>query len=340
MKFLFVLSLALIAAVIGAFNLLTGTASAHEQREVGRYELVVGFIVEPAFEGLKNGLDLRVTKKGMKEGAMAMEMAMDTAEHGAVFGSPALAPGETFTFEVEHDLEDMTIPYHSHENHDIKGSITVSHDAELSGMVEITINDAMVMPADITVKPGTMLMWTNRASGAQTATSGLPPMEGHTHEPEEVDVPLEGLEETLKWEITHVASGATRTLDLRTIFRDPGHYTADLIPTAPGIYEFRIFGTVEGVEVNELFISRGGGGGFGDVESSGDLQFPETLPEVREIEGAVRGVQTTAEQAQDAALSAGENASSANTLAIVGIILGVVGIVSGAGGAVLGMRKR
>ncbi len=34
--------------------------SAHGGREVGEYELTVGFFVEPAYEGEKNGVDLRV----------------------------------------------------------------------------------------------------------------------------------------------------------------------------------------------------------------------------------------------------------------------------------------
>jgi hypothetical protein len=40
------------------------SASAHEVRTVGngQYEMVVGFLDEPAFQGEKNGLDLRVSK--------------------------------------------------------------------------------------------------------------------------------------------------------------------------------------------------------------------------------------------------------------------------------------
>jgi len=36
------------------------TAYGHARREVGPYRFVVGFVVEPAYEGLKNGVDLRV----------------------------------------------------------------------------------------------------------------------------------------------------------------------------------------------------------------------------------------------------------------------------------------
>ena len=55
-----------IGAVIAAACLLAvaaaGTAVAHEPRGVADYRLVVGFAQEPAFEGLLNGVSLRVTK--------------------------------------------------------------------------------------------------------------------------------------------------------------------------------------------------------------------------------------------------------------------------------------
>ena len=332
--------------IIAALAFSAGAALAHEPRDVSEYHVVVGFNVEPAYEGQKNGVFFSVTKTGPAEGEMSMdmdkdmEMSMDVEEHGAIFGSLALAPGETFSFEVTHELEHLTIPYHSHENHDIAGTITVSDAAELSGMVMIEIHDDAVHPVDITVKPGATLMWNNHASGPQTATSGLAPGAGHTHEAEETDIPVEGVQDTLQVEVTHVPSGSSRVLSLRPVFGEAGHYTADLIPTAPGVYELRFFGTIEGTEVNESFISVGGGGGFDDIASSVDLQFPEKLPEVREIEGAVRGAQSTAQQAQDAALRADDSASTASVLAIVGIVLGAVGIAAGAGGVVVGVRRR
>tara|TARA_B100000029_G_C17548264_1_gene949216 strand:- start:552 stop:1571 length:1020 start_codon:yes stop_codon:yes gene_type:complete len=317
------------------FAVTAGSVMGHEARDVGNYKFVVGFISEPAFEGLKNGLDFRITKT-----AGAMDMGPDLMEHGAVFGSPTLATGESFSFEVGHDLEDQTLTYHSHENHDLIGTITVSHSAEPADTVEVAIHDAMMMPADITVQPGTVIKWTNQASGPQTATSGMPAEAGHEHEAEAVEVPVEGLEETIQFEITHQATGVSKVMPIRALFRDPGHYTADVIPTAPGIYEFRLFGTIEGHEINEIFISRGGGGGFGDVEASADLQFPESLPEVREIESAVRGAQNAADGAVDRALEAGDSASSAKTIGIIGIILGAIGIATGAGSAVFAYRRR
>ena len=218
MCFLYKIKLLPIAGVVLLLLLTSGTALAHERRDVGEYQFVVGFIVEPALEGIKNGVDLRVTN---------------------------------------------------------------------------------------------------------TAT----------------EQPVEGLQDSLQVEITHVPSETSKVFSLRTIFGDPGHYTADLIPTAPGVYQMRFFGTIEETEVNETFVSRGGGGGFDDIESSTDLHFPEHLPELREIESAVRGIQISVQGAQDAALDASDQASSANTLAIVALVVGVVGIAAGAGSAFLSVRR-
>ena len=152
-----------------------------------------------------------------------------------------------------------------------------------------------------------------------------------------VAVPVEGLEQTLQVEVTHVASGASRILGLQAAWGDPGHYVAGLIPTAAGVYEFRVFGSIEGMAVDETFVSQGGGGGFDDIGTSADIQFPVQLPELREIESGVRGAIQTARQAQDAAL-ASQQSSSGNALSIVALIVGIVGAVLGVGGIFFGLR--
>ena len=152
-------------------------------------------------------------------------------------------------------------------------------------------------------------------------------------------VPVEGLEGSLQVEVTHVASGASKTMDLQAAWNDPGHYVAGLIPTAAGVYEFRFFGTIEGITVDEIFISQGAGGNFDDVQTSAELQFPVQLPELREIESGVRGALQTAQQAQDAAL-ASQGGGSGNALSITALIVGIAGVILGAGGIVLALRAR
>jgi hypothetical protein len=164
----------------------------------------------------------------------------------------------------------------------------------------------------------------------QTSPGGPEVEAEHSHTEAEL-APVEGLEATLQVEVTHIPTGVSKVMPLRSVFGEPGHYAADLIPTAPGQYRFRFFGTIEGMDVDETFES--GPDTFNNIGSSQELQFPEPLPAVREIGGAVRGTQATAQEAQD-------SASSASTLGMVGIVLGAAGIMFGIGGVVLSMRRR
>ena len=47
--------------VVSSFAIYSGIAAAHERRMVGPYQFVVGWLNEPAYVGLMNSLDLRVT---------------------------------------------------------------------------------------------------------------------------------------------------------------------------------------------------------------------------------------------------------------------------------------
>jgi hypothetical protein len=216
LRFALAANLLLLLMSLAALAMGGGTALAHERREVDKYLLVVGFIGEPAFEGLKNGVDLRVTNR-------------------------------------------------------------------------------------------------------------------------ETTQPVTGLETTLQVEITHIASNTAKTFPIRSIFNDPGHYTNDLIFTAPGHYKLRFFGTIEGTQVDETFES--GTGRFSEMRTTADLQFPARLPEVREVEGAARGAQAAAQQAQDQLAAVRSAASAGRTLGMVGVVLGTLGLVFGLG-AMRAARKR
>ena len=183
---------------------------------------------------------------------------------------------------------------------------------------------------------------TSRSVVPQGAAKPLASIAGQD---EGVAVPVDGLEETLQVEVTHVATGVSRILDLEAAWGDPGHYVAGVIPTAAGVYEFRVFGTIEGMEIDETFVSSGGGGDFDDVQSSAELQFPEQLPEMREIVGAVQGARNIAQEAQDAALAAQaaggtSGGGGGNALVLVALIVGIVGAVLGAGGVYFGLSAR
>ena len=73
----------LMIALALALLLLPSTAVAHEPRQVGKYDFVVGWFVEPAFAGEKNGLDLRITDRATKE---PVTDAQQTLEAAVLFG--------------------------------------------------------------------------------------------------------------------------------------------------------------------------------------------------------------------------------------------------------------
>ena len=174
-----------------------------------------------------------------------------------------------------------------------------------------------------------------QSSLAPSAPKVLASLAGQRHEH---TAPVEGLEGAIQVEVTHVGSGVSRTFDLIAVYGEPGHYVAHLIPSASGVYEFRIFGVIEGTAIDETFASKGGGGGFDDIRASAGLHFPEDLPEIREIESGVRGALQTAQQAQDAALAAQQDGG--NTIAVVALIVGIAGLVFGVGGTYLALRGR
>jgi hypothetical protein len=152
--------------------------------------------------------------------------------------------------------------------------------------------------------------------------------------------PVEGVEETLQVEITHVPTGVPQTSPLRTVFGEPGYYVVDILPTAPGHYRFRFFGTVNGLAVEETFDSRSGGGGFDDIGAIEEVQFPQKLAPLGQIEGAARGAQSAATTAQATAADADDKASSAQILGIIGIALGAIGLIAGGSGLWLASRKK
>ena len=54
-------AIAVLVAVVASLALTGTDALGHDRRTVGAYQLVVGFLTEPAYAGQPNGLDLRVT---------------------------------------------------------------------------------------------------------------------------------------------------------------------------------------------------------------------------------------------------------------------------------------
>ena len=318
----------------------TKDATAHEGREVGKYNLTVGFMEEPAYEGIPNGISVRVTKKDDTEHHGHQEQHDSTHEehghaatsdsveaHGALFNS-ALPAGGTFEFIASDNYLGLTIPFHNHLDHKMVGSIKVSENAGLSEMVMIEIYPDRYRNGEVHVKPGTKIMWLNKTEKVSSVASGKAPEE-HS---DSTTIAVEGLETTLRVEITHVETNLSRTLNLAPVHQDAGHYSAALIPTAQGVYKLRLFGTIESHEISETFTSKGGGGDFDDVQAHSVLQFPHTVKSIRELESGIRG-------AENRASDASTSVTTAITIGIVGVILGIIGVAVGAASWFLAPRR-
>jgi hypothetical protein len=77
--------------VVSSFAIYGGTAAAHERRMVGPYQFVVGWLNEPAYVGLMNSLDLRVTDTRLTPAA-AVEGLEKTLTVGVQAGGLAPLP--------------------------------------------------------------------------------------------------------------------------------------------------------------------------------------------------------------------------------------------------------
>jgi plastocyanin len=303
--------------------LVTMTSSAlqaHEGREVEGLQLVVGFMVEPAYEGQPNGALIRISKV-TEDGA-----PMEGSSHGGLFGSGTVAAGGSYSFEFTHDLEDQTVPFHDHlTGH--SGSVTVSHDGTDSGTVMVTFGNDGFSPSELHIQPGATVMFMNQSPGVMSVVSG--PADGSSGETDSHSetVPVLNAADALRVEILHVPTDARLLKPVRAVFGEDGTYVADFIPTSPGVYSFRFFGEVDGVQLDETFTS--GPSTFDEIAPATSLQFPVELASPRELQSAVQGI-------QDSLAAAEDNADSAKSSATLGLVVGSIGLAAGLIGLVIG----
>ncbi len=123
-------------------------------------------------------------------------------------------------------------------------------------------------------------------------------------------MPVEGLEKTLKAQVSVGGGGAMKDVPLAARFGMPGHYAGYFMPTEAGSYTFRISGTINDQKIDEKFES--GPGRFNDVESLASVQFPNIVTVPANLQSQL-----------DAARSA---ANMARIFGIVGTMIGIVGL--------------
>jgi len=335
--------------------------NAHEGRDSGTLRLTVGWIEEPAFEGLRNGVSLQVMQQvpvdqptnedhldnyqhqndshsdHSQHESHTLNNQIDNIDveaHGTLFVSPALANGESFSYVVEKNLSGKTLPYHSHLDHSVTGSLLVTGHHYTPKTVEIEIINDSYNPPNSAVNPGDTVVWINRGDIPQNVTSGLM---GNPNTLEAKWEPVEGLESQLEVEVIHLTSGISKVFSLRPITDEPGHYTTDMIPSAPGQYAFRFFGIILDQPFNERFES--GDGRFDHVQAAEVIQFPEALPSIRELEGAARGAKLSAEEALNSTATSQDGISNARRWGIIGGVLGLLGTLLGVVSIYMATRK-
>jgi hypothetical protein len=126
---------------------------------------------------------------------------------------------------------------------------------------------------------------------------------------------VEGLDKTLKADLTFGGSTQAQPLALAARFGQPGKYSGYVVPTKVGDYTFHITGTVGTMNIDEKFES--GPGRFGSIESTDALQYPAKVVSNSDLAARLDQLQT---------------------LLIVGIGLGAIALLVSAGGLV--MRRR
>jgi hypothetical protein len=127
--------------------------------------------------------------------------------------------------------------------------------------------------------------------------------------------PVEGLDKTLRADLTFGGSSQAQPLTLAARFGLPGKYSGYVLPTKVGDYTFRITGTVGTMNIDEKFES--GPGRFGSIESTDPLQYPQKLVSNSDLAARLDQLQT---------------------LVIAGIVLGGLALLASAAGLVIRRR--
>jgi hypothetical protein len=103
-------------------------------------------------------------------------------------------------------------------------------------------------------------------SAAATPVAGV-----ESDDQEDAGTPVEGLETTLKAEV--IFGDQTMELPLSARYNTPGAYESVFFPAKPGDYTFRIYGTLDGTDIDESFTSSPEG--FRAVQDPAPLHFPK-----------------------------------------------------------------
>ena len=97
----------------------------------------------------------------------------------ALFQSGVLEIGDSFSYTIPDPAGAAAIPYHSHLQSELTGSVMVSRDDGQDGTIEVRISDEGMHPHMVAAAPGATIRWTNESSALQSVHAGSPAEHGH-----------------------------------------------------------------------------------------------------------------------------------------------------------------
>jgi hypothetical protein len=125
----------------------------------------------------------------------------------------------------------------------------------------------------------------------------------------EDEQPVTGAESALDVELIYGAETFRANLSAAPV---PGQYTVDVFPTVRGQYEVRLFGELGDTAVDVTIEPE-------EVFSGDRIQFPEPLPDAREMQAQIRALETNLQSARTISYAAVGVAALALALALVSL---------------------
>ena len=142
--------------------------------------------------------------------------------------------------------------------------------------------------------------------------------------------PMYGLDQSLRVEVTTggqsqvVSFSPSLSNDVPPLFY--GEYTANLEPTVPGSYSFRIFGNVGETSVNETFTC--GPTTFECVDPASEIQFPQPITSGSDLQTALSNAQSQILDLQSQVTQIQSSLQTAYAVAFVGVAVGALSILA------------
>jgi hypothetical protein len=191
-----------------------------------------------------------------------------------------------------------------------------------------------LIPAKLEVNVGDRVVWMNHETKNIVIMSGplssmMPALAddetlGVTAAVEPASDRVTGLASTLQVEVAYIPTSVSRVMSLSERLDVPGHYIAEFVPTAPGDYRMRFFGSIEGIAIDETFES--GPDTFDTVVALDAIQFPVVLESSREIRNATRGALDSIQELETDVRTTSSTASISLIVGMVGIGFGVIAL--------------